>query len=63
MSVEFNHTIVWSRDSKASATFLADMMGLPPARAFGPFMAVELAHGLSFDFASAGSTIGSPGPI
>ena len=25
MSVEFNHTIVWSRDSKASATFLAHL--------------------------------------
>ena len=28
MSVEFNHTIVWSHDSKASAAFLAAMLGL-----------------------------------
>src|SRR5262245_16136605 len=27
MSVEFNHTIVWSRDSRASAAFLAGMLG------------------------------------
>ena len=29
MSIEFNHTIVWSRDSKASAAFVADILALP----------------------------------
>src|SRR5262249_11945916 len=38
----------------AAATWFTDMMGLPAARAFGPFMAVELAHGLRLDFASTG---------
>ena len=29
MAVEFNHTIIWARESKASATFLAEVLGLP----------------------------------
>ncbi len=29
MSIRFNHTIVHSRDKKESATFLADILGLP----------------------------------
>jgi catechol 2,3-dioxygenase-like lactoylglutathione lyase family enzyme len=57
MAVELNHTIVAARDKRAAATWFTDMMGLPAARAFGPFMAVELAHGLSFDFASTGGSI------
>ena len=30
MSVRLNHTIVWCRDKKASARFLAEILGLPP---------------------------------
>jgi hypothetical protein len=29
MAIDFNHTIVSARDSKASAEFLAEMLGLP----------------------------------
>ena len=29
MAVDFNHTIVWVRDSEASATFLSEILGLP----------------------------------
>jgi hypothetical protein len=29
VTVEFNHTIVWAHDSKASANFLSEMLGLP----------------------------------
>ena len=57
MAVELNHTIVAARDKRAAATWFAHIMGLSPARPFGPFMAVELAHGLSFDFASTSGTI------
>ena len=28
MVVEFNHTIIWARDSKASARFLAEIYAL-----------------------------------
>jgi len=50
MSVEFNHTIVWSSDSKASATFLAGILGLPEPRKWGPFHIVTTANGVNLDF-------------
>lgn len=50
MAVEFNHTIVGSRDKRAAATFLAGMLGLPEPTPFGPFMVVQLDNGVSLDF-------------
>jgi catechol 2,3-dioxygenase-like lactoylglutathione lyase family enzyme len=50
MSVELNHTIVPARDPKASAKFLADILGLavdPPVAHFTP---VTLTNGVSLDF-------------
>jgi catechol 2,3-dioxygenase-like lactoylglutathione lyase family enzyme len=54
VSIRFNHTIVHSRDKKQSATFLADILGLPVPGSFGPFLVVELANGASLDFIDAG---------
>ena len=56
MSVRFNHTIVHSRDQQASATFLADILGLPAPHSFGHFLVVELDDGASLDFIDAGGT-------
>ncbi len=50
MSVQLNHTIVWSRDQKKSAAFLTDILGLPPATQFSVFDVVEIANGVSLDF-------------
>jgi len=50
MTVEFNHTIVWSRDSKASSVFLAGMLGLPGPKQWGPFHVVPTGNGVSIDF-------------
>src|SRR5262245_10474945 len=50
MSVEFNHTLVWSRDSKASATFLAGILGLPAPKKWGPFHVVITENGVNVDF-------------
>ena len=50
MTVQLNHTIVFSHDKSASATFLADILGLEPPSSYGPFMVVEVAHGASLDF-------------
>jgi catechol 2,3-dioxygenase-like lactoylglutathione lyase family enzyme len=50
MSVDFNHTIIWSSDSEASATFLAGILGLPPPRKWGPFHIVSTANGVNLDF-------------
>jgi extradiol dioxygenase family protein len=51
MSITFNHTIVAAHDKKASATFLAELFGLPDPTAFGHFMVVTLEHGASLDYA------------
>ncbi len=50
MTIEFNHTIIWARDSKASARFLAEILGLPAPVAFGPFEIVKTMNGVNLDF-------------
>ncbi len=50
MAVQLNHTIVLVRDKSASATFLADILGLKPPTSYGPFMVVEVDNGTSLDF-------------
>lgn len=50
MAVQLDHTIVHAHDARASATFFSEMFGLPAPRPFGPFLAVPLANGLTFDF-------------
>lgn len=50
MAIEFNHTIVWARDSRPSATFLAEILGLPAPRKWGPFQVVATANGVNLDF-------------
>lgn len=56
MSIRFNHTLVHSRNNKESATFLADILGLPAPSTFGPFLVVELENGASLDFIGVGDT-------
>jgi len=50
MAVEFNHTIIRARDSKTSATFLAEVLGLPAPVRWGPFEVVTTMNGVSLDF-------------
>jgi len=49
VSIELNHTIVWSSDRDATATFLTEILGLPDAPAFGPFRVVQVANSVSLD--------------
>ena len=51
MVVDLNHTIVNVPDKRESASFLAEILGLPDPTSFGPFLVVELANGVSLDFA------------
>ncbi|MCV7443785.1 VOC family protein [Mycobacterium paraense] len=53
MAISFNHTIVAARDKRESAEFLAELFGLPSPKPFGHFMAVELEHGATLDYADA----------
>ena len=50
MPVSFNHTIVWAHDSKASATFLAQILGLAGPMRWGPFQVVTTENGVNIDF-------------
>ena len=50
MAIHFNHTILSARDSEASATFLAEMLGLPAPRRWGPFHMVETENGANLDY-------------
>jgi catechol 2,3-dioxygenase-like lactoylglutathione lyase family enzyme len=57
MAIDFNHTIVSARDSAASARFLADVLGLPAPRKWGPFQVVATANGANIDFMNSDSGI------
>jgi len=50
MSIRFNHTLVHCHDKRESSAFLTGILGLPAASPFGPFLVVELEHGVSLDF-------------
>jgi catechol 2,3-dioxygenase-like lactoylglutathione lyase family enzyme len=50
MAITFNHTIVWSLDSHASATFLAEILSLPSPKQWGPFQIVATENGVNIDF-------------
>ncbi len=54
MSIRFNHTLVYARDKKASAAFLTDILGLPPASPFGPILDVEFENGAFLGFIDVG---------
>ncbi|MFC5061539.1 VOC family protein [Actinomycetospora atypica] len=49
MTVELNHTIVVSRDQRAAARDLAELLGLE-ASSLGHFDVVQLNNGVSLDF-------------
>jgi extradiol dioxygenase family protein len=51
MSVLLNHTIVQAHDKHASAQFLVEILGLEPPTTYGPFVVVQLANGVSLDYA------------
>jgi catechol 2,3-dioxygenase-like lactoylglutathione lyase family enzyme len=50
MAIKLDHTIVYSYDKEASAAFLVDLFGLPPPVQWGPFVAVQVANGVTLDF-------------
>ena len=54
MGIKLNHTIVHARDKSASATFLAEILGLPAPTPFGHFLMVQLDNDVTLDFVDAG---------
>ena len=53
MTVELNHTIVWVKDKRASAQYLADVLGLEVGPPWGPFVPIRLSNGVTLDFAES----------
>ncbi len=53
MTVALNHTIVPASDKAASSKFLARILGVPPAKRWGPFLVLALGNGVSLDFEDA----------
>ncbi|GHF40568.1 catechol 2,3-dioxygenase-like lactoylglutathione lyase family enzyme [Amycolatopsis bartoniae] len=51
MPVQLNHTIVEARDREETATFLAELLGLPEPVPYGPFLVVQADNGVSLDVA------------
>jgi catechol 2,3-dioxygenase-like lactoylglutathione lyase family enzyme len=51
MPIQLNHTIVRARDKRESAKFLTEILGLPPATRYGPFLVVQVDNDVSLDFA------------
>jgi catechol 2,3-dioxygenase-like lactoylglutathione lyase family enzyme len=54
MTVALNHTIVPASDKATSAQFLGDILGVPAAKPWGPFLILALGNGVSLDFEDAG---------
>ena len=57
MSIQLNHTIVPAHDPRASAAFLAEILGCAAPVLFGPFHGVELDNGVTLDFTGADGDI------
>jgi hypothetical protein len=51
MNVQLNHTIVHVSDKDRSSEDLAEILGVAPPTTYGPFRVLELANGVSLDFA------------
>ncbi|MFD0369797.1 VOC family protein [Streptomyces sp. NPDC059071] len=60
MTVELNHTVVYARDKRASAEFLAEVLGLEVGAPFGPFVPVDTGNGVTLDYYDAGDTAFRP---
>jgi catechol 2,3-dioxygenase-like lactoylglutathione lyase family enzyme len=57
MPVQLNHTIVHATDQDRSARFLTELLGLPEAVRFGPFLVVEVSNGVSLDYMTVSGPI------
>jgi len=53
MPVDLNHMIIPAKDRRASARFLAQILGLAVGREWGPFVPLNTGNGVTLDFADA----------
>jgi catechol 2,3-dioxygenase-like lactoylglutathione lyase family enzyme len=57
VTVQLNHTIVYARDKRASAGFLADVLGRPDVKEWGPFAEVDVDNGVALAFMTVDGAI------
>lgn len=50
MRVELNHIIIPAKDRRASARFLADILGVEVGAEWGPFVPLRTSNGVTLDF-------------
>ncbi|MDG9719973.1 VOC family protein [Streptomyces sp. DH24] len=50
LPVRLDHTVVYARDRRLSAEFLATVLGLEVGAPFGPFLPVDLGNGVTLDY-------------
>jgi catechol 2,3-dioxygenase-like lactoylglutathione lyase family enzyme len=50
--IELNHTIVAAHDKRASAAFMAELLGVPVSPDEGPFVPIQLENSVTLDFMS-----------
>lgn len=50
MPAQLNHTIVATKDARAAAAWLAELLGLPAPTQYKPFECVHTANGVTLDF-------------
>ena len=53
MTVQLNHTIVYSQDPHESAQFLSAVIGVPVSPDNGHFIPIQLANGVTLDYMHA----------
>jgi catechol 2,3-dioxygenase-like lactoylglutathione lyase family enzyme len=53
MTIHFDHTIVAVRDSHLTAAYLSDVLGLPPAVPYGPFLTHTFGNGAHVHLATS----------
>ncbi|ANW19999.1 VOC family protein [Streptomyces clavuligerus] len=59
MPATLDHTVVRSHDRFAGARFLAELIGEPEPREFGPFASLALAGGVTLDYLDVEGEIAS----
>ena len=57
MTIQFNHTIIQSKNAELSAKFLSEMLGLPSPTHFGPFVVVKMNNDVNLDFRTTSQEI------
>lgn len=58
MAPALNHTIVHVRDRRTAARDVAELLGLPEPKEWGPFAIVECGNGVSLDFMNSADPTG-----